>query len=88
MLTEPTSTAAVIALFGVLLTVSVLATRMLDRFGLPASLLFLTIGMLGGSEGLGGLEFDKSDVAFRAGTVALVLILLDGGLNTRWAAIR
>lgn len=87
-MTEPVATAAIIALFGALLTVSVLATRVLDRFGLPASLLFLLIGMVGGSEGLGGLEFDKSDFAFRAGTVALVLILLDGGLNTRWAALR
>ncbi len=87
-MTEPLSTATIIALFGVLLTVSVLATRLLDRFGLPASLLFLSVGMIGGSEGIGGLEFDQSEVAFRAGTTALILILLDGGLNTRWSAIR
>ncbi len=87
-MSEPSSTAAMIALFGVLLTICVLATRGLDRVGLPSPLLFLVVGMLGGSEGLGGLEFDKSDLAFRAGTVALVLILLDGGLNTRWSAVR
>lgn len=87
-MSEPHSTAVLIALFGVLLTVSVLATRVLDRIGLPVSLLFLVIGMVGGSEGLGGLEFDDADTAFRFGTVALVMILLDGGLNTRWSSIR
>jgi len=87
-MSEPHSTAVLIALFGVLLTVSVLATRALDRVGVPVSLLFLVIGMVGGSEGLGGLEFDDAGVAFRFGTVALVLILLDGGLNTRWGTLR
>ena len=87
-MSEPQSTAALITLFGILLTVSVLATRVLDRFGVPVSLLFLLIGMVGGSEGLGGLEFDDADLAFRFGSVALVLILLDGGLNTRWSSLR
>jgi cell volume regulation protein A len=85
---EPTATAAIIALFGVLLTISALMTRTLDRMGVPVVLLFLGLGMLGGSEGVGGLAFDDADFAFRIGTVALVLILLDGGLNTRWSSIR
>lgn len=85
---EPTATAAVIALFGVLLTISALMTRTLDRLGVPVVLLFLGLGMLGGSEGIGGLAFDNADFAFRFGTVALVLILLDGGLNTKWSSIR
>tara|TARA_R110002126_G_scaffold41590_12_gene120910 strand:- start:717 stop:2195 length:1479 start_codon:yes stop_codon:yes gene_type:complete len=85
---EPLATAAIIALFGVLLTVSTLMTRTLARMGIPVGLLFLVLGMLAGSEGLGGLPFDDTDFAFRIGTVALVLILLDGGLNTSWASIR
>lgn len=85
---EPTATAAIIALFGVLLTISALMTGTLNRLGVPVVLLFLGLGMLAGSEGVGGLEFDNADFAFRIGTVALVLILLDGGLNTRWSSIR
>lgn len=85
---EPFATAAVIALFGVLLTISALMTGTLNRLGVPVVLLFLVLGMLAGSEGVGGLAFDNADFAFRIGTVALVLILLDGGLNTRWASIR
>lgn len=85
---EPIATAAVIALFGVLLTISALMTGTLNRLGVPVVLLFLGLGMLAGSEGVGGLAFDDADFAFRIGTVALVLILLDGGLNTRWASIR
>lgn len=85
---EPIATAAVIALFGVLLTISALMTGTLNRLGVPVVLLFLGLGMLAGSEGVGGLAFDNADFAFRFGTVALVLILLDGGLNTRWSSIR
>ena len=85
---EPAATAALIALFGVLLTISAVMTRTLDRFGLPVALLVLVLGMLAGSEGLGGFAFDDPDLAFRVGTVALILILLDGGLNTRWTSIR
>lgn len=85
---EPIATAAIIALFGVLLAISALMSRTLDRLGVPVVLLFLGLGMLAGSEGVGGLAFDNADFAFRVGTIALVLILLDGGLNTRWSSIR
>tara|TARA_R110002072_G_scaffold217365_2_gene374994 strand:+ start:14387 stop:15904 length:1518 start_codon:yes stop_codon:yes gene_type:complete len=87
-MTEPVATAAIIALFGALLAISALMTRTLDRLGVPVVLLFLGLGMLAGSEGVGGLPFDNAEFAFRVGTVALVLILLDGGLNTRWSSIR
>lgn len=85
---EPTATAAIIAVFGVLMTISAVMTRTLDRLGVPIVLLFMVLGMVGGSEGVGGIAFNNADFAFRVGTVGLILILLDGGLNTRWAAIR
>ncbi|MEZ6195867.1 MAG: potassium/proton antiporter [Planctomycetota bacterium] len=87
-MTEPLSTAVIIALFGALLAASTLLTRVLDRVGIPVALLFLVLGMVGGSEGIGGLEFDDAGLAFRVGTVALILILLDGGLNTSLQSIR
>lgn len=87
-LSEPNATAVLLAVFGVLMAFSVLLGRALDRAGVPVVLLFLVLGMLGGSEGIGGIPFDAYDTAFRFGTVALVLILFDGGLNTTWRSIR
>lgn len=87
-LAEPGATALFLAIFGLLMAVSVLFTRTLDRFGIPVVLIFLVLGMLGGSEGLGGVDFSNYETAFRIGTVALVLILFDGGLNTTFRSIR
>jgi len=87
-LAEPNATAVLLAVFGVLMAFSVLFTRALDRVGVPVVLLFLILGMLGGSEGPGGVAFDNYEVAFRLGTIALILILFDGGLNTSLSAVR
>ncbi len=87
-LTEPTTTALLLAVLGVLVAISVLFSRAVDRLGVPVVLLFLLLGMLGGSEALGGIAFDDYSVAMRVGTVALVLILFDGGLNTSATAVR
>jgi cell volume regulation protein A len=54
----------------------------------PVALIFLIVGMLAGSEGIAGIQFENYALAFRLGTVALVLILFDGGLNTPGSAIR
>ncbi|CAE7197846.1 nhaP [Symbiodinium necroappetens] len=86
-ISEPTTTAVVLLIFGVLIAFSVLFTRALDRLGVPVVLLFLLLGMMGGSEGLGGLSFENYEVAYRLGTIALVLILFDGGLNTAHTSI-
>ena len=86
--TEPAGTAALLMILGTLIAVSVLLSRVADRFGVPVVLLFLVIGMVGGSDGLGGIEFSDYGLAARFGTAALVLILFDGGLNTSFAAVR
>jgi cell volume regulation protein A len=54
----------------------------------PIALLFIVVGMLAGSEGLGRIEFDDYHFSFRVGVVALALILFDGGLNTPLGAVR
>lgn len=87
-LTEPSTTAALLLVFGLLIAFSVLFTRALDRLGVPVVLLFLLLGMLGGSEGIGRIRFEDYELAFRLGTIALVLILFDGGLNTAHSSIR
>jgi cell volume regulation protein A len=82
---EPLLTAIALAATGVLLGASVLASRPSGRAGVPATLLFLFVGM---TAGVVGLHFHDHQLAFRAGTVALVLILFDGGLSTPLASVR
>jgi potassium/hydrogen antiporter len=85
---EPEATALLLTTCGLLLGVSVVFSRASQRTGLPIALLFLIVGMLAGSEGIGGIEFDSYQFAFRIGTLALALILFDGGLNTPLGVLR
>ena len=81
-------TAVVLAGIGLLLLLSSLLSRVGNRLGVPVTLLFLIIGMLAGSDGPGGIGFDRFDVAYLVGTGALVIILFAGGLNTRARHLR
>jgi cell volume regulation protein A len=85
---EPLATAVLLAVFGLLMAFSVLFSRLMERVGVPVVLLFLVLGMLAGSEGVLGVDFDNYAFAYRVGTIALVLILFEGGLNTTLSAIR
>ncbi len=85
---EPQGTALLLFMVGLLIACSVLLSRHIDRLGVPIVLLFLVLGMLGGSEGIGGIAFADYGAAVRVGTIYLVLILLDGGLNAPWGAVR
>lgn len=67
---------------------SIVLSKFFSRFGLPSLLLFLAIGMLAGSEGLGGIHFDNILLAKSLGVVALVYILFSGGLDTDWQTVR
>jgi potassium/hydrogen antiporter len=66
----------------------VLASKLATRLGIPALLLFLALGMLAGTDGPGGLDFDDAATAQAVGISALALILFDGGLGTRWETVR
>lgn len=72
----------------ILLFLSILISKSLGRLGIPALALFLGVGMLAGSEGLGGIYFDDSRTAQSLGTIALTIILFSGGLDTRWDSTR
>lgn len=85
---EPTATAALLAAVGILLVLAGLASPLSNRLGVPVLVVFLALGMLAGSEGVGQIPFDDYPLAFRLGSIALVLILFDGGLNTAPAAVR
>jgi cell volume regulation protein A len=71
-----------------LLLISVLVSKISDRSGIPALLLFLGIGMLAGSDGLGGIYFNDPALTQFIGIVALNLILFAGGLDTQWKDVR
>jgi len=71
-----------------LLFVSIIAGKTSYKFGVPTLLLFLAIGMLAGSEGIGGIHFDNPGTAQFIGIVSLNFILFTGGLETNWTTVR
>ncbi len=77
---------------GLLLAIGLLAAKAADRVRVPGLLLFLALGMLLGSEGIGGVDFggDPADyeLAQTLGTIGLILILFEGGLTAGWGEIR
>jgi cell volume regulation protein A len=73
---------------GILILLGIASSKFSARFGVPVLVLFLVLGMLAGSEGLGGIDFEDYPLAHAIGTVALAVILFDGGLNTPMASIR
>jgi cell volume regulation protein A len=72
----------------ILLLTSIIAGKTTNRFGVPVLLLFIVIGMLAGSEGIGGIHFDDPQVTQLIGIVALNFILFSGGLDTHWQSVR
>ncbi len=71
-----------------LLFISIIAGKTSYRFGVPTLVLFLAIGMLAGSDGIGGIYFDNPSVAQFIGVVSLNFILFSGGLDTNWSSIK
>ena len=72
----------------ILLFISIVVGKTSYRFGVPTLLLFLTIGMLAGSDGIGGIQFDDPKLAQLIGIVSLNFILFSGGLDTNWDAVK
>jgi cell volume regulation protein A len=72
---------------GVLLLLAALASKASSKLGIPALLLFLLLGMVAGSEGLGKIPFDDAYLAQFAGIIALSFILFAGGLDTNWRSV-
>ena len=71
-----------------LLIASILSSKASARFGIPSLLIFLIIGMIAGSEGIGYIAFDNPRLAQYIGIVALIFILFSGGLETEWKSVR
>jgi len=76
-------------LLGALLVLAgILSSLLAMRFGAPLLLVFLIVGMLAGEAGPGGIKFDDVRTTYVVGSLALALILFDGGLRTRFATFR
>src|SRR6201984_1407170 len=82
------SVSIAILLGAALVMAGILSSLLALRFGAPLLLVFLAIGMLAGDSGPGQLEFNDVGPPYLVGSVALALILFDGGLKTRFASIR
>ncbi|RSL29384.1 potassium/proton antiporter [Salibacterium salarium] len=77
-----------VLLAALLLIVGVTVTKFSSRLGMPSLILFILVGMLIGSDGLGIIYFDNTEQAQLVGIMALVIILFEGGTQTKWSTIR
>jgi potassium/hydrogen antiporter len=80
--------AELILVAGALLAAGIAAAKVADRVRVPGLLLFLGLGMLVGSDGPGGVEFDDAELTRTLATIGLVLIIFEGGLSAGWREIR
>ncbi len=71
-----------------IILISVILSKSSDRFGLPILIVFLAIGMLAGSEGVGGISFENYELTHAISLVALCLIIFSGGVETKISEIR
>ncbi|MBP7003174.1 potassium/proton antiporter [Amaricoccus sp.] len=71
-----------------LVVLGIFSSLIATRFGAPLLLVFLVVGMLAGEDGPGGLRFDNYRLTYMVGSVALAVILFDGGLRTRLSVFR
>lgn len=79
---------SILVAVALLLLLSIVGSKFSGRLGVPALLLFLGVGMLAGSEGIGGIYFDDAAIAQHLGVIALAFILFAGGLETDWKHVR
>jgi potassium/hydrogen antiporter len=78
----------VLLVVGAVLGPSVLVALASARTGVPVLVAFLALGMLLGSDGPGGIDFDDAELAREVGVIGLALILFEGGLQTSWRRLR
>jgi cell volume regulation protein A len=77
-----------VLLGAVIVLAGILSSLVALRFGAPLLLIFLLIGVFAGESGPGGIKFNDVGIAFTVGSIALALILFDGGLRTRFQAFK
>lgn len=82
------TTENILLIGSLLLFISIVVGKTSYKFGVPTLILFLAIGMLAGSDGIGGIRFDDPKLAQLIGIISLNFILFSGGLDTNFKAIK
>ena len=72
----------------IIIILCIAAEKFSDKFGMPALILFMFIGMLFGSDGIFKIEFNDFSFAEQACSLALMFIMFYGGFNTKWSAAK
>jgi potassium/hydrogen antiporter len=83
-----TTVTVALAVGALVVLVAAVALRLADRLGLPSLLLYLALGLVLGEGGPGNIEFEDVQLTQTLGVAALIVILAEGGLTTRWADVR
>jgi cell volume regulation protein A len=83
-----TTVTVALAVGALVVLVAAVALRLADRLGLPSLLLYLALGIILGESGPGNIQFEDVELTQTLGVAALVVILAEGGLTTRWADVR
>lgn len=78
----------ILLLGSILLLLSIIVSKTSGKLGVPALIIFLIIGMLAGSDGIGGIYFNDPYIAQFLGAIALTFILFSGGLETKWDSVK
>lgn len=79
---------SIILIGAVLLIFAIASSKFASRLGMPLVVLFIGVGLLAGSEGIGGIDFEDYSLSHAIGTVALAIILFDGGLRTSTSSFK
>lgn len=82
------NTENIILIASVLLIASIIASKTSFKLGIPTLIFFLAIGMISGSEGIGGIYFDNPKIAQILGVIALNFILFSGGMDTKLETVK